>query len=97
MNGETRRRSVERERTVVVALRELIEALDRRVPHVERLGEVGIAREASVLRKEAAARLEELRTSEGDLQRRDDEISDAVMSDDGGPQAEDITDGGLMV
>jgi hypothetical protein len=96
MNGERRRCSVERERTIV-ALRELIEALDRRVPHVERLGEVGIAREASVLRKEAAARIEELRTSEVDLQRRDDEISDAVMSDDGGPQAEDIRDGGLMV
>jgi hypothetical protein len=97
MKGERRRCSMERERTVVDALRELIEALDRRVPNVERLGEIGIAREASVLRKEAAARLEELRTSEVDLQRRDDEISDAVVSDDGGPQAEDIRDGGLMV
>jgi hypothetical protein len=84
MNGKRRKRAVEQERTAVVALRELIEALDRRVPHVERLGEIRIAREAAVLRKEAAARLEELRTS--DLQRRDNETSDAVMSDDGGPQ-----------
>jgi hypothetical protein len=83
MNGETRRRSVERERTVVVALRELIEALDRRGPHVGRLGEGRIAREAWVLRQQAAARLEELRTSEFALQRRHDELSDAVMSDDG--------------
>jgi hypothetical protein len=33
----------------VATLRELVEALDRRVPHVERLGEVGIAREAAAL------------------------------------------------
>jgi hypothetical protein len=86
MDGKRPRRAVERERTVVVALRELIEALDRRVPHVERLGEVRIARESAVLRKEAAARIEELKTSEFDVQRREDELSDAVMSDDGGPQ-----------
>jgi hypothetical protein len=86
MDGERPRRAVERERTIVVALRELIEALDRRVPHVGRLGEVRIAREAAVLRKEAGARIEELRTSEFDVQRREDELSDAVMSDDGGPQ-----------
>jgi hypothetical protein len=97
MNGKRRKRAVEQERTAVVALRELIEALDRRVPHVERLGEERIAREAAVLRKEAAARLEELRTSEVDLQRRDDEISDAVMSDDGGPQPKTSAGGGLMV
>ena len=38
---------------VVAALRELVEALDRRVLHVERLGEVRIAREAAALRREA--------------------------------------------
>jgi hypothetical protein len=96
MNADGRRRAVERERTVAVALRELIEALDRRVPHVERLGEVRIAREAAVLRKEAAARLEELGTSESDLQRRDDEISDAVLSDDGA-SAQGITGRHLIV
>ena len=80
MNEE--KRKLEREREVALALGELIEALDRRVPHVERLGEGQIAREAAVLRQQAAARLEELRTSA--LERREDELSDAVMSDDGG-------------
>jgi hypothetical protein len=79
-------RESERERRVAIALRELIEALDRRVPHVERLGEERIAREAAILRQQAATRLEELRTSELDLQTRQDELSDAVMSDDGAPQ-----------
>ena len=52
-------RAVDRERAVA-ALRELIEALDRGVPRVERLGELRIAREAAALRQEAAKRLEEL-------------------------------------
>src|SRR5256885_11252157 len=38
-------------------LRELITALDRRVPHVERAGEVEIARAAAALRKKAVQRL----------------------------------------
>jgi hypothetical protein len=41
-------------------LRELIAALDRRVPHVERLGEISIARAASALKLEALKRIEEL-------------------------------------
>jgi len=41
-------------------LRELIAALDRRVPHVERLGEVEIARAATALRKKAEERLAKL-------------------------------------
>ena len=36
---------------VVRALRELVDALDRRVAHVERLGEAQIAREAAGLRR----------------------------------------------
>jgi hypothetical protein len=32
-------------------LRELIAALDRRVPHIERIGEIAIARDAATLRK----------------------------------------------
>ena len=83
-----KRRKLERERKVALALGELIEALDRRVPHVERLGEGRIAREAAVLRQQAAARLEELNRSELDLQSREDELSDAVMSDDGGAGGE---------
>jgi hypothetical protein len=41
-------------------LLELIEALDRRVPRVERAGEAGIARDAAALREKAIKRLREL-------------------------------------
>jgi hypothetical protein len=41
-------------------LYELVAALDRRVPHVERLGEVSIARAAVALKIEALKRIEEL-------------------------------------
>jgi hypothetical protein len=41
-------------------LRELIAALDRRVPQVARVGEVAIARTAAALRDEAARRIEML-------------------------------------
>jgi hypothetical protein len=41
-------------------LLELIEALDRRVPRVERAGEAGIARDAAALREKAIRRLREL-------------------------------------
>jgi hypothetical protein len=46
---------------IVRNLQDLIEALDRRVPHIERAGEQDIARDAAILRKKAVARLEELR------------------------------------
>jgi hypothetical protein len=38
-------------------LRELIEALDRRVPHIERTGEIQIARDAASLRDKALKRI----------------------------------------
>lgn len=41
-------------------LHELIAALDRRVPRVERCGEVAIARAAAKLRDEARARVADL-------------------------------------
>jgi hypothetical protein len=41
-------------------LQELIAALDRRVPRVERAGEAMIAREAAALREKAVQRLAEL-------------------------------------
>jgi hypothetical protein len=41
-------------------LEELIAALDRRVPRVERAGEAGIARDAAALRAKAFDRLTEL-------------------------------------
>lgn len=41
-------------------LRELIAALDRRVPRVERAGEASIANEAAALRARAVRRLQDL-------------------------------------
>ena len=38
-------------------LRELIEALARRVPHIERTGEIQIARDAASLREKALKRI----------------------------------------
>jgi hypothetical protein len=46
--------------TTIRELRELIVALDRRVPQVERVGELEIARAATGLRLEALRRIEEL-------------------------------------
>ena len=45
---------------LVRELRELIDALDRRLPRVEQAGEASIARDAAALRKKAVARLAEL-------------------------------------
>jgi len=42
---------------VIAALRELIEALDRRVPDMERVGEVRVLRQAAELRAEAITRI----------------------------------------
>jgi hypothetical protein len=41
-------------------LRELIAALERRVPQVQRAGEISIVREAATLRTPALKRIEEL-------------------------------------
>jgi hypothetical protein len=41
-------------------LRELIAALDRRVPHIEDTGEIVIARDAAALRQKAVQRITEL-------------------------------------
>jgi hypothetical protein len=41
-------------------LRELIAALDRRVPHVERAGEAAIAHDAAMLKAKALKRIAEL-------------------------------------
>jgi len=57
-SGATRHAETVRE------LYELIAALDRRVPHVERVGEVSIARAAATLRVEALKRIHELEAGE---------------------------------
>lgn len=46
-------------------LRELIAALDGRVPRLERADEVGIARDAADLRRVALARIQELENLDG--------------------------------
>ena len=74
---------------ILSELRELVEALDRRVPRVERVGEVRIAREAAALRKEAAARIEELAAAHPDRPTREGDRTGAVMTDNGGPLPEE--------
>ena len=46
--------------TQIRHLRELIAALDRRLPRIERVGEAAIARDAAALKAKALARLAEL-------------------------------------
>ncbi len=53
-------RRVEKSEALIRHLRELIAALDRRVPNIERQGETVIASEAAALRARAVARLAEL-------------------------------------
>jgi hypothetical protein len=55
-------------------LKELIDALDRRVPHVERAGEDVIARQAAALRALAVERLAELTRDESSTGERDAEV-----------------------
>jgi hypothetical protein len=69
----------------VRALREFVEALDRRVPHVERLGETRIALDALALRAEAVRRIQELTAARPDQETREGERSRGLMTDDGGP------------
>jgi hypothetical protein len=54
-------RAVEEDPEVIIAaLHELIEALDRRIPHVERVGERAIREQAAELRNQAVRRIDEL-------------------------------------
>ena len=73
---------------IVSALEDLIKALDSRVPHMERAGEVWIAREAQLLRREAVARIEDMKRAGLDEDLYDDALVDAIMTDDGGPPLE---------
>ena len=74
---------------MITTLRELVSALDRRVPHVARPGELRIAQEAQVLRREAVAQIEGLRQQRPcDDPGYDHELVNAIMTDDGGPSSE---------
>lgn len=50
--------------SLVEDLRELVAALDRRVPLLERVGERSIARDAAALREQALQRIAELERSQ---------------------------------
>ena len=52
--------SDDEQKQLIDRLRELVEALDSRVPHLERDGEVNIASDAAALRSKALARIAQL-------------------------------------
>jgi hypothetical protein len=47
-------------REMLAELQQLVEALDRRVPHLERVGEAQIARDAAGLRQQAVSLIERI-------------------------------------
>ena len=57
---DERTRTLQARTRTVRELHELIAALDRRLPQVQRVGEVSIAQAAAALRAEAMKRIEEL-------------------------------------
>ena len=72
---------------VLAALKELVGALDRRVPHTERPGEQLIAADSRKLRSEAVARIEDLARAASDNHVYDEALVEAIMTDDGGARA----------
>ena len=84
-------RSVSTVNRIISTLRELVSALDRRVPHVDRPGELRIARESRMLRREAVAQIEALSRHEPHDRPYDQELADAIMTDDGSPSPETET------
>ena len=69
---------------ILAALRELVEALDGRVPHLERSGEIQIAKDAALLRDEAVTRIAALQRAGLNRPTHDQEL-DAILTDDGNP------------
>jgi hypothetical protein len=67
--------------SLIFALREIIDALDRRGPQVERAGEMRIAKDALTLRRQAVARLDELERAEKGV---DDGVPVETATDEGG-------------
>ena len=59
MPAKTDATAVDEQRTLA-HLRELIEALDRRVPHIESAGEIQIAHDAAAVRDKALERIAEI-------------------------------------
>ena len=88
---EKPQRSVSTANRIVSTLRDLIRALDRRVPQVDRPGELRIARDAQMLRRQAVAQIEALSYLEPDDKPYDHELVDAIMTDDGSPSPESMS------
>jgi hypothetical protein len=74
---------------IAATLRELIDAVDRRVPHLERAGEPRVAQMAAALRGEAACRLAAMSRFDDEADEHDSALVEAVMTDDGGPSPAD--------
>lgn len=70
---------------ILASLQELVEALDRRVPHLDRAGEIQIAKDAASLRNEAVTRIAALQLAGPNHATDDQGLADAVMTDDGNP------------
>lgn len=70
---------------LLVSLRELIQAIDRRAPRAERIGEVGITLVAQTLRRQATARIAELTPAGQAANAYDEDLAGSVMTDDGAP------------
>jgi hypothetical protein len=84
---DTRLGNLSRPTRILAALRELIDALDRRASQSERPGELQIARDAQRLRREAMAQIEELTGVGSHANTYDRGLVEAIMTDDGGPAA----------
>ena len=65
------------ERSVLEDLRELVAALDRRVPHLDRKGERDIARDAAALREEAMNRIREIENEDSVVT-----VTSSIVEDD---------------
>ena len=85
---ENPQRGISTAHRIVTTLRELISALDRRVPQVNRPGELRIARDAQTLRGAAVAQIEALRRQERGDELYDQQLVEAIMTDDGCPSPE---------
>ena len=70
------------------ALREVISALDRRKPQVNRPGETSVAADAQRLRRQAVARLQQLTGTGSGANAYDQDLVESIMTDDGGSQPE---------
>jgi hypothetical protein len=87
---EKARRNTSTTSRLVSALQELIRALDTRLPHPERPGEIRIALDSQMLRRKAVAQIEALSRQGADDTPYDQELFDAIMTDDGSPPPEEI-------